>query len=164
MALLTVRHYPDPVLLQKAEPVTSLDQVRQLIPDMLETMVTSNGVGLAAPQVGVSLRLFVLDIWWPETKNLDKAMVFINPVIGQKEGSQSGIEGCLSLPGVQNEIARAEKIQVSFLDGKWKRRGLITEGFLAVAIQHEHDHLDGLLMLDRMTPEEAEAAKQTLLR
>jgi peptide deformylase len=149
MAIRSILHYPDPKLRQKAEPVTEITpKIRALIEDMAETMYAAPGVGLAATQIGEPHRIFLVDIAAEdEPSNL---YVFINPEIAKTEGEQCGPEGCLSFPGISEEIKRAAKVTVKAIDREGKPFELTAEGLLAVAIQHENDHLDGVLMIDRM--------------
>ena len=149
MAIRTILHYPDPRLRQKGLPIERVTpEIERLIDDMAETMYAAPGVGLAATQIGELHRLFLVDIAGEdEPSNL---IVFINPEITRKEGEQCGAEGCLSFPGISEEIKRAAKITVRALDRKGAPFELTAEGLLAVAIQHENDHLDGTLMIDRM--------------
>lgn len=149
MAIRTILHYPDPRLRQKAEPVSEITpEIRRLIDDMAETMYAAPGVGLAATQIGEPHRLFIIDIAAEdEPSNL---MVFINPEITRRDGEEVGPEGCLSFPGITEDIKRAARVTVRALDRDGKPFELSAEGLLAVAIQHEADHLDGTLMIDRM--------------
>ena len=149
MAIRTILHYPDPRLRQKALPIERVTpELEQLIDDMAETMYAAPGVGLAATQVGELHRLFIVDIAAEdEPSNL---IIFINPEITLKEGEQCGPEGCLSFPGIAEDIKRAAKIKVRALSRKGEPFELMAEGLLSVAIQHENDHLDGVLMIDRM--------------
>lgn len=149
MAIRTILHYPDPRLRQKGLPIERVTpELERLIDDMAETMYAAPGVGLAATQIGELHRLFLVDVAGEdEPSNL---MVFINPEITQKEGEQCGAEGCLSFPGISEEIKRAAKITVRALNRQGAPFELTAEGLLAVAIQHENDHLDGTLMIDRM--------------
>jgi peptide deformylase len=145
----TILHYPDPRLRQKGLPIERVTpELERLIDDMAETMYAAPGVGLAATQIGEQHRLFLIDIAADdEPSNL---IVFINPEITVKEGEQCGPEGCLSFPGVSEDVKRAAKIKVRALDRKGQSFELEAEGLLAVAVQHENDHLDGVLMIDRM--------------
>lgn len=145
----TILHYPDPKLRVKAEPVSEITpEIRKLIDDMAETMYAAPGVGLAATQIGEPHRLFLVDVAAEdEPSNL---LVFINPEILESEGDQTWPEGCLSFPGVTEDIKRSAKVKVRALDRDGKPFELSAEGLLAVAIQHESDHLDGVLMIDRM--------------
>jgi peptide deformylase len=151
--LLPILRYPNPMLKKVCEPVLNIDhELRVFLADMGETMVTENGVGLSAPQVGKPLRFFLVDIWWKTTHEYDKTLIFINPKIIAYEGSQRGQEGCLSLPGIVEHVTRAKKIRVSAQDINGHLFELDAEDFLAVAIQHELDHLNGILTLDRISP------------
>lgn len=149
MAIRTILHYPDPRLRQKAEPVSEITpELRRLIDDMAETMYAAPGVGLAATQIGERHRLFIIDVAAEdEPSNL---MVFINPEITRREGEEVGPEGCLSFPGISEDIKRAARVTVRALDRDGKPFELSADGLLAVAIQHEADHLDGMLMIDHM--------------
>ena len=143
MAVLKIRTNPDPALRKKAKKIGSVDDsVRKLIDDMIETMQEAYGVGLAANQVGVPLRIVVIHV--PE----QEVLVLVNPVIVETKGERMVIEGCLSVPGYQAEVPRAESVRVQARDrnGKlFRKRG--TE-LLAQALQHEIDHLNGVLYID----------------
>jgi len=143
MAVLKIRTNPDPVLRRKARKIAAIDDsIRKLIDDMVETMQESYGVGLAANQVGVPLRVVVIQV--PE----QEVLVLVNPVIVETKGERMVIEGCLSVPGYQAEVPRAESVRVQARDrnGKiFRKRG--TE-LLAQALQHEIDHLNGMLYID----------------
>lgn len=149
MAIRTILHYPDPRLRQKALPVERITpEITKLIDDMAETMYAAPGVGLAATQIGEPHRLFIIDVAAEdEPSNL---LVFINPEILETTGSCVGPEGCLSFPGVSEDIKRAETVRVRALSRDGKPFELEADGLLAVAIQHENDHLDGTLMIDRV--------------
>ena len=149
MAIRTILHYPDPRLREKALPVERVTpEISKLIDDMAETMYAAPGVGLAATQLGEKHRLFLVDVSAEdEPSNL---LVFINPVIVRSEGEEVGPEGCLSFPTISEDIKRAAKVTVEALDRKGTPFRLEAEGLLAVAVQHEVDHLDGVLMIDRM--------------
>jgi len=143
MAVLKIRTNPDPVLRRKARRIAVIDDsIRRLIDDMVETMQGSYGVGLAANQVGVPLRVVVIQL--PE----EEVLVMVNPVIVETKGERMVIEGCLSVPGYQAEVPRAESVRIQARDrnGKiFRKRG--TE-LLAQAMQHEIDHLNGMLYID----------------
>ena len=143
MAVLKIRTNPDPVLRRKARRIAVIDDsIRKLIDDMVETMQESYGVGLAANQVGVPLRVVVIQL--PE----EEVLVMVNPVIVETKGERMVIEGCLSVPGYQAEVPRAESVRIQARDrnGKiFRKRG--TE-LLAQAMQHEIDHLNGMLYID----------------
>jgi peptide deformylase len=148
--------YPDPFLARKAAPVTAVDdRVRTLIRDMFETMYAAEGVGLAAPQVGVGKRVIVLDVSAVD-ENVPP-MAVVNPEIVERKGSVAGEEGCLSVPGVQGEVCRAETVVVRGLDGEGKPLQLQAGGILSRALQHEIDHLDGILFIDRISSTAAPA-------
>lgn len=151
MALLDILIYPDPRLREVAEPVEQVDdQVRELVENMAETMYDAPGVGLAATQVGVKKRVFIIDI--ADEDEPSNLQVFINPEIVHRDGVQSWKEGCLSFPEVSEEIKRAEHVRVRALDLSGAQFELEASGLLAVAIQHENDHLDGVLMVDKLSP------------
>src|SRR6516162_2709486 len=149
MAKLQLRYYPDEVLMQKAKKISRFDSsVRKLAQDMLDTMYENNGVGLAAPQVGVSQRIMVIDVSGEDEPN--RPIVFINPQITKKEGELVGLEGCLSFPGVFFEVKRANRIVVRYQNLSGKEVKLEAEGnLLCRAIQHEVDHLDGEIFIDK---------------
>jgi peptide deformylase len=147
----TILHYPDPRLKipgKKVEAVT--DDVRRLVDDMAETMYAAPGVGLAATQIGVALQIFVIDT--ADSDAPSDLRVFINPEIIERHDAITWNEGCLSFPGITEEIERAARVKVRAQDrdGKWFE--LEAEGLLAVAIQHEYDHLQGVLMIDHLGP------------
>jgi peptide deformylase len=149
MAIRSILHYPDPRLRQKAAPVTTFTpEIRKLVDDMAETMYAAPGVGLAATQIGEPHRIFLVDIAGEDEPS--KLHVFINPEIVKTDGEQCAPEGCLSFPGITEEIKRASKVTVRARDKDGQSFELTAEGLLAVAIQHENDHLDGVLMIDRM--------------
>jgi peptide deformylase len=150
MAIRTILRYPDKRLRNKALPVTAFDDsLRALVDDMAETMYAAPGVGLAAPQIGVSLRLFVIDIAGEDEPSDLK--VFINPTFTAKQGEIAWEEGCLSFPGIHEEIERAEKVTVRAQDVHGNFFEVTADGLLAVALQHEYDHLEGTLMVDRVS-------------
>ncbi len=142
MAILTILHYPDPRLREKAAPVAEITpEVERLIDDMAETMYAAPGVGLAATQVGESKRIFIVDIAGEDDPS--DLRVFINPEIVASEGTQTWDEGCLSFPGITEEITRSAKVTIRALDREGKTFELTAEGLMAVALQHEYDHLEG---------------------
>ncbi|PLX94290.1 MAG: peptide deformylase [Desulfuromonas sp.] len=151
MPLLRILHYPDPVLKKMAVPVDCFDdKLRQLAADMAETMYAAPGVGLAAPQVGVSQRLIVLDCSGKEEE--PQLVTAVNPRIVSREGELCDEEGCLSVPGYYARVDRAAKVVVDFLDLDGKAQQIECEGLWAVAFQHELDHLDGILFVDHLSP------------
>jgi peptide deformylase len=148
MALLTILHFPDERLRTRAQPVAEVnDTTRQLIDDMLETMYANHGIGLAATQVNVHQRLLVADI----SEGHNQPLALINPEITQREGEEQQEEGCLSVPGVYDKVVRAERIVVKALDRQGEPIELAADGLLAVCIQHEMDHLEGKLFIDRLS-------------
>jgi peptide deformylase len=149
MAIRSILHYPDPRLRRKAEPIAHITpDILTLIDDMAETMYAAPGVGLAATQIGELHRIFLIDIAAEDEPS--KLHVFINPEIVKKEGEQCAPEGCLSFPGITEEIKRAARVTVRALDREGRSFEIEAEGLLAVATQHENDHLDGVLMIDKM--------------
>jgi peptide deformylase len=150
MALRKILEYPDPRLRELAKPVAKVTpEIKTLVEDMAETMYAAPGIGLAAPQIGVSLRIFVIDVAGEDEPS--ELRVFINPEIVATEGSQTWNEGCLSFPGVSEEIKRAARVKVRALDRDGKPFELEADGLLAVALQHENDHLNGVLMIDKLS-------------
>jgi peptide deformylase len=150
MALREILEYPDPRLREVAKPVERVDdEIRRLLDDMAETMYDAPGVGLAANQIGVDKRIFVIDIAAEDEPS--ELYAFVNPEILELDGTQTWNEGCLSFPGVSEEIKRAERVKVRALDRNGKPFELEAEGLLAVAIQHENDHLNGVLMIDKLS-------------
>jgi len=149
MSILQIRKYPDPILRKKALPVKTVTETeKRLIEDMIETLKFSGGVGLAATQVGVSKRIFVFNPSCEEWR----ADALINPVIVKKRGSEKKEEGCLSLPGINGEVRRSTYILVEGMDIKGKPVCFEAKDLLARIFQHEMDHLDGILFIDRINP------------
>jgi len=147
MAVLALRKYGDPILRQVAAPVAAVTpEIRTLIADMVETMWRQVGIGLAAPQVGVSLRIFVMDA------GKGTARALVNPVVTERRGIVREEEGCLSLPGVFADVERSKWVRIAALDGEGEPVSLEAEGLEAKVIQHELDHLDGVLFIDRLPP------------
>ena len=150
MALLEILQAPHPVLRAKAKPVARVDAaLRRLAADMFETMYKAPGIGLAAPQVGISERLVVLDVADGEER---RPMVLVNPEIVWRSGDRATAEeGCLSLPGQFADVTRPQAVKVRFLDDHGTEQELDTDGLLARCVQHELDHLDGILFVDHLT-------------
>ena len=143
MAVRTIIKHPDPVLRRKAKRVSHVDEsLNRLIDDMIDTMYQASGAGLAAPQVGVSLKIAVIGI--PE----EEIVVLINPEVVKKSGERLVIEGCLSIPGYRGEIKRAEKVTVKALDRNGKAFRIKADDLLAEVLEHEIDHLNGVLYID----------------
>ena len=146
MAILRICCLPEPVLRRKTKRVTALDKsVQKLIDDMIETMRSAYGAGLAAPQVGKSLRLAVI-----EDAEKKEAIVLINPEVVKRGGERVLIEGCLSIPGYQGEIKRSEWVKVKALDRAGKQFRIKGEGLIGQALEHEIDHLNGVLYIDHL--------------
>jgi len=148
MATKSILHYPDPRLRRKALPVAQVDDtVRRLIDDMAETMYDAPGVGLAAIQVNEPKRIVVIDL----SEKRDRLQVFINPEILARDGEQTFEEGCLSVPGIYEEVTRPQRVRVRALDRDGKPFELEAEGLLATCLQHEIDHLDGKVFVDYLS-------------
>jgi peptide deformylase len=149
MAVRQVRQQPDTILGRKAKKVPTIDgSIQQLINDMVETMQKENGVGLAAPQVGISLRVVVLQM--PE----EEPFAIINPKIVRRSGEREVMEGCLSIPGYQGEIRRSISVTVKGLDRQGKAIRIKAIGLMAQALEHEIDHLNGVLYVDHIESED----------
>jgi len=150
---LEVLSYPHPILKKVAEPVSEVtDEIRTLLDDMLETMYQESGAALAAPQVGISKRLFVMDI--DETQEYEKPNVFcmVNPeIIWRSPETEIRTEGCLSFPGIALDIERHLEVKVRYLDREGNSQELHARSWVAWCIQHEFDHLDGILFIDRVS-------------
>jgi len=148
MALLLILRYPDPRLHKRASRVEAVtDDIRKLINDMAETMYAAPGVGLAATQVNVHLRVIVIDV----SESHDQLRVFINPELVGASGNSDIEEGCLSVPGVYEKVRRAERVTVRALDADGQPFTLDAEGTLAVCIQHEMDHLEGKVFVEKLS-------------
>jgi len=155
MAVRDILYYPDPLLKTACEPVAELNQACDtLVQDLIDTMIASgHSVGVAAPQIGASLRVVVVDVSNSKLgrDNNHGQLVMINPEILEQSGEKIMREGCMSVPDYTGNVTRAEEILVQFLDRRGERQVIRTSGFEAVAIQHELDHLDGQLFLDRVS-------------
>ncbi|MEJ7701009.1 MAG: peptide deformylase [Pyrinomonadaceae bacterium] len=161
MSVLKIVRYPEPVLLTVGKPVTEFDvKLKTLVKDMFETMYAAKGIGLAAPQVDVSSRLFVMDCSGGEDKA--QKIAAINPEIIMQEGEQIGDEGCLSFPGLYQQIQRNMRtiVRAQDVDGNWFE--LDSTELTARCILHETDHCDGIVFLDRMTVLKREMAKRKI--
>lgn len=155
--------WPDPILKQKAKPVAQVDdKVRALVKDMFETMYAAEGVGLAAPQVGVLQRIIVLDTS-PRQEGA-KPLAMINPEITGMEGRTTYTEGCLSIPGEAEDVDRAERVTVRYLDVDGKEQTLACDALLAIAVQHEVDHLDGIVYVDHVSTLKREIIRKRMKR
>lgn len=163
MAVLEIKKYPDEVLKKKALSVENIDNdLQRLIDDMIETMYAAPGIGLAAPQVGVSKRLIVIDVNTKDEKY--PLIVLINPEIVEADGFIDSEEGCLSVPGYTSTIKRAERVVVKGLDRNGKPVQIEGTGLLSRALQHEIDHLDGILFIDRLSSIKREFFKKRYLK
>lgn len=161
---LPILTYPDPILSQKAVPVTDFnEELKSLVKDMLFTMYHAPGIGLAAPQVGKGLRLFVMDVDYDRETITNaegkeeirlsefKPLVFINPVITGSNGTTTYEEGCLSVPGVYEEVKRHKNVHVKYQDLDGNFHEMEADDLLSICIQHENDHLDGVVFIERLS-------------
>ena len=163
--VLPILTYPEPILKRIAAPVQEFgEELRSLCQNLVRTMYQSQGIGLAAPQVGVGQRVFVMDIDYERKKIIDpdvqtkiiqcsnmKPHIFINPQIVEKSGEMIFREGCLSLPGVYQEVTRFEQIVVHYQDMNGNKKTWKAEGLFSVCMQHENDHLDGIVFVERLS-------------
>lgn len=160
MSTLEILQYPNPILRKRSESVEGLnDSLLKLLDDMAETMYEAPGIGLAAPQVGINHRAVVVDISMREGREKGELIKLINPVIKELEGKDELEEGCLSLPGFSETLKRTTKILVSALDINGKKIEFEADGLLSRVIQHEIDHLNGLLFIDRLSKIKREIIK-----
>lgn len=161
--ILPIVAYGDPVLKKEGQEIDKdYPGLDQLLSDMWDTMYKAHGVGLAAPQIGKSIRLFIVDAspFADDEEEDEKAVglenfkkVFINPIIEEEEGEEWGFqEGCLSIPKVREEVYRKEKIHITYFDENWEFHEETYEGYAARVIQHEYDHVDGVLFTDHLSP------------
>ena len=175
--LLPIVTYPEPVLSKVAKPVTDFNKdLEHLVKDMLFTMYHAPGIGLAAPQVGESIRLFVLDVDYDRETITNSAgkeevrlsgfrpMVFINPVITGTSGTTTYEEGCLSVPGVYEEVKRHKTIHVKYQDLRGNFHELEADDMLAICLQHENDHLDGVVFIERLSNLKKNFYKKKMLK
>lgn len=165
MALRKIVHYPEPVLLTVGKPLAESEfgsDLQKLVDDMFETMYDAGGVGLAAPQIGLPQRLFVMDV--PDENGLSDKLAFINPEIMRVEGEQIGDEGCLSFPGLYQAVKREMRVivQAQNVNGETFEKDLTD--LAARCVLHETDHCDGIVFLDRMTPLKRQLAKRKIKR
>ena len=161
MAILDILQYPDENLRTVAAPVATVDErIRRLATDMLETMYDAAGVGLAATQGDVHERVAVLDV----SESRDEPMILINPEIVAHEGSQRSTEGCLSIPGYQDLVDRADSVRVSALNADGEPFEVEADGLLAICLQHEIDHLQGRLFLDHLSELKRKRAHRKLTK
>lgn len=164
MPILPIVHYPEPVLQTVGEPVRDSefgDEMSRFVDDMFATMADAGGVGLAAPQVGVSKRIFVMDTPNDDDETSERH-VLINPEIIRVEGEQTGDEGCLSFPGLYQTVRREMRVIARAQNVKGEEFELDVAGLAARCILHETDHCDGIVFLDRMTPLKRQFAKRKI--
>ncbi len=162
MSLLKIVHYPEPVLLKVGKPVEVFDaELEKFVADMFETMYDAQGVGLAAPQVGESKRIFVMDCSGNQDDR-SRQFALINPEIIAQEGEQNGDEGCLSFPGIYTKVQRELRTVVRFQNVKGEFQELDVTDLEARCVLHETDHCDGIVFLDRMTMLKREFAKRKI--
>ena len=163
MSILPIRIYPDPVLRVRCPEVAEFDAaLRKLAADMVETMHAAPGVGLAAPQVGVTKRIAVVDLSVGEDRS--QVHILVNPRIVEKEGIETEVEGCLSLPGINDKVDRPVRVKVQAQDLAGQPVELEGEDWLARALCHEIDHLDGILFVDHLRGLRKERVKRQLRR
>jgi peptide deformylase len=152
MALREILQFPDPRLKRVSEPVVEItEEIRELVRDMCDVMYDEPGIGLAAPQVGEALRLFVIDTEWNDEGGERNAQVLINPEFISKEGKTTWEEGCLSVPDYTADVERASEVTVRALDLEGQEVTYECTGLQAICMQHENDHLDGILFIDRIS-------------
>ena len=162
MAYLQIKTYPDPILRKVCEPIEPISgETVLLCNNMIETMRLAQGAGLAANQVGVSSRLVVLD---PRTKKESKPIVLINPLISEKDSEEISEEGCLSFPKFYEYIKRAKKVLVKAINLQGESFEMECDGFLARAVQHELDHLNGVLLIDHLSPVKKDLFKKKYMK
>jgi peptide deformylase len=162
MSLLKILTYPDPKLRKRSAPVEKIDkEIEKLLDDMIETMYKAPGVGLAAPQVGVNLRVIAIDVS-ARQQDSPGLIELINPVIISAEGEQIEEEGCLSIPGFASEVKRKARVKVQGLNRDGKLIEIEGSGLLARAFQHEIDHIDGVLYIDRLSRLKRELLKKKI--
>ena len=173
MTIRPILIWPDPKLLQPSSRVDAIDdEVRTLVADMFETMYHANGVGLAAPQIGVHRRIVIIDLAGydheqdgvkPDVKD-EKPIVCINPVVSNKSGELEWREGCLSVPGETGMVTRAAKCTLTYLDLEGKEQVIEAEGLRAVAVQHEVDHLDGKVYVEYLSKLRRDIIRKKMLK
>lgn len=159
---MQIKTYPDPVLRKVCKPIETIhDEMLTLCDDMVETMRLAQGAGLAANQVGVSIRLIVLD---PRTKKNDNPIILINPVITEQNSEEITEEGCLSLPKFYEYVKRAKRVFVTGINIKGEPFEMECDGFMARAVQHELDHLNGVLLIDHLSPVKKDLFKKKYMK
>ena len=155
----TIVTYPNPVLAKKAAPVVEItDEIRALAAEMIEIMYADKGIGLAAPQVAESIRLITVDLSGPEKR--EDPRVFINPVLSNLEGEVESEEGCLSVVGYRSTVIRAERLRLTALDLDGNTVEMDADDLMAICLQHEVDHLEGVLFIDYLSPLKQQRIRQ----
>ena len=150
MAIRTIREWPDDILKKRCKPVTEMTpRMKELVADMMDTMHEAGGVGLAAPQVGILKRIFVVDV----SEDGEGALVCVNPEITESEGEQTDYEGCLSLPGYSGKVKRAARVKLKAYNENMEPYEIEAEELLARALQHEMDHLNGIMYTEEVEGE-----------
>jgi len=173
--LLNIHTYPDPILEKNATDVTDFnDELKLLCKNMLYTMYNAPGIGLAAPQVGISKRIFVIDVDYNKEETEEDSgeytysdfnpLIFINPVIKNEQGSTTYQEGCLSIPGIYEDVKRSEEITVEFQDTDGNKKEIQASELLSICIQHENDHLNGIVFIDRLSTLKKNFFKKKLIK
>ncbi|MEX0798318.1 MAG: peptide deformylase [Bacteriovoracaceae bacterium] len=175
--LLNIHTYPDPVLTTVAKDVEAHEfnqELKELCKNMLYTMYQAPGIGLAAPQVGIGKRIFVIDVEYDRKETAEDSgeftlsnfnpMIFINPVIKNKEGETTYQEGCLSLPGVYEDVQRFETIMIEYQNTDGEKKEISADQLLSICIQHENDHLDGIVFIDRLSGLKKSFFKKKLIK
>jgi len=167
MAIREILIWPDPELMKVSEPIEAIDdEIRELAQDLLETMYDADGVGLAAPQVGVHKRIVVVDIYGAEEDRPsgEEPLILINPEFIERDGELTWEEGCLSVPGEVGKVTRSAKVTMRYQDLDGNTHEVKAEGLKAVALQHECDHLDGKLFVDYLTRLKRNLIKKRMLK
>lgn len=172
--LLKIHTYPDPVLTTVAKNVEAdefNEDLKQLCKNMLYTMYHAPGIGLAAPQIGISKRIFVVDVEYDRDPNEDisaytglNPLILINPVIKNKVGEITYQEGCLSLPGIYEDVKRYESVEVEYFNTDGEKHSLVADELLSICIQHENDHLDGIVFIERLSQLKRSFFKKKLIK
>jgi peptide deformylase len=164
MSVRAILSYPDKRLREPTQQVTQFDaELARLLNDMAETMYAAPGIGLAAPQIGVALRVFVIDVVTEDGAAHD-LRVFVNPQILERSGQVASAEGCLSLPGLREELTRYERVRIRAQDARGESFELATDGLLAIAIQHEDDHIEGRMIVDHLSGLRRRVAQRALMK
>jgi len=167
MAVREILIWPHPILAQKAEPVSVInDEIRTLVEDMLETMYDADGVGLAAPQVGVLKQVVVVDIdgQHDDRPSGEEPLIIINPQFSDMEGELEWEEGCLSVPGELGNVTRSAKVKMTYLDIEGEEQVIEAEGLTSVALQHECDHLNGKVFVEYLSRLKQKVIKRRMLK